>query len=599
MAQQQLKDSFLDLERHRQLLEQNIEKLRKSLQHWQTWSAEYEGLKEEVLALGKASAADLLRLKETYEADLVTATEISDILGVSASSSVPRSAEQVLNVLDRRLDYVTQNIKTVEKQLETAETKLEKAAVVGRPEVRNEEGLPLMEIFEELDEEGNVIEGRVEAHGSNKGSLEELLRKAGVSDTRSSAKTVPSASKESEEGSEKTQHGQEVNAVAKKAPIPPTPSKKSVTFTEDLEETTPIKPDQKAIKEAQKEAKRLEEVMERAADLNKPIADPVIPADESPEDAKLRQEMLSYGMSEVGAVVAELDFEEDSDFTDEGYDDEDEDAESLEEEDAFGRSTRPVISNDLRAEMRALEDKLGVRMMQNVGSNPDLDPEILESQDLQVTDPVKPTSRKESTPPSSAIETTKSAGAPKKGVRFAEELDISEPPEPLTSKAPVVATQVPSRMKAPVSDIVERAPVLSDKSATNSAEPPKKSSRFKASRPGPASAPFTPTPKYAPPSRTRTVPTGPIGQTLASTIVEKPTPSADAVPEPDMHDPALLQQEVATEYYKKRNLMVQRQGGFRDLDDEEEKRTGIIPFTEEEGGKKKVSRFMAARLARS
>jgi unconventional prefoldin RPB5 interactor 1 len=47
---QKVKDSFLDLERHRQLLEENIEKLRKLLRHWQTWEAEYEGLKEEILS---------------------------------------------------------------------------------------------------------------------------------------------------------------------------------------------------------------------------------------------------------------------------------------------------------------------------------------------------------------------------------------------------------------------------------------------------------------------------------------------------------------------------------------------------------------------
>ena len=46
-------DSFVDLERLRLQLEENVKKLRKSLQHWQTWSAEYEGLKEEILGLGE------------------------------------------------------------------------------------------------------------------------------------------------------------------------------------------------------------------------------------------------------------------------------------------------------------------------------------------------------------------------------------------------------------------------------------------------------------------------------------------------------------------------------------------------------------------
>jgi unconventional prefoldin RPB5 interactor 1 len=45
-----VKDSFADLERHRLRLEGNVSKLKKALKHWQTWEAEYEGLKEEILA---------------------------------------------------------------------------------------------------------------------------------------------------------------------------------------------------------------------------------------------------------------------------------------------------------------------------------------------------------------------------------------------------------------------------------------------------------------------------------------------------------------------------------------------------------------------
>lgn len=58
-----VKDSLVDLERHRLRLEENLVKLRRSLQHWQTWEAEYEGLKEEILAAGdNASSTDLVRL---------------------------------------------------------------------------------------------------------------------------------------------------------------------------------------------------------------------------------------------------------------------------------------------------------------------------------------------------------------------------------------------------------------------------------------------------------------------------------------------------------------------------------------------------------
>ena len=45
------KDSFLDLERQRRRLEENVQQLRKSLQYWQLWEAEYEGLKEEIATI--------------------------------------------------------------------------------------------------------------------------------------------------------------------------------------------------------------------------------------------------------------------------------------------------------------------------------------------------------------------------------------------------------------------------------------------------------------------------------------------------------------------------------------------------------------------
>jgi len=48
-----IKDSFVDVERYRLQLEESVAKLPKSLQYWQTWEAEYEGLKEEILGLGE------------------------------------------------------------------------------------------------------------------------------------------------------------------------------------------------------------------------------------------------------------------------------------------------------------------------------------------------------------------------------------------------------------------------------------------------------------------------------------------------------------------------------------------------------------------
>lgn len=65
-----------------------------------------------------------------------------------------RSAKQVLGVLSRRIDYVQDNVKAVSKNLEAEQRKLDQANFADH---RDESGLPLTEITEELDEEGNVI----------------------------------------------------------------------------------------------------------------------------------------------------------------------------------------------------------------------------------------------------------------------------------------------------------------------------------------------------------------------------------------------------------------------------------------------------------
>lgn len=58
---------------------------------------------------------------------------------------------------DRDTVDVTDNISKVERQLETGEEKLAGLLVVQGPEVLTEDGEPIIEIREELDEEGNMI----------------------------------------------------------------------------------------------------------------------------------------------------------------------------------------------------------------------------------------------------------------------------------------------------------------------------------------------------------------------------------------------------------------------------------------------------------
>jgi unconventional prefoldin RPB5 interactor 1 len=594
---QVVKDSFLDLEKHRQLLEDNIEKLRKSLRHWQTWEAEYEGLKEEILAAKPTpNPQQLLAICHGYEGELVTRKEVEELLGVTAV----RSAAQVVNMLDRRIDYVEQNVRTIEKQIETGENRLAAATVISTPDVRNEEGLPLTEIIEELDEEGNVISSHTSTPGSTKPQLLEVLQKAGVKDLPipSTSSTLPSS--------------MEVVDDPNPALLSSTKdTKKGVKFTDDTKSGTEL--------EMSQTARRLEDVM-KLAKLQEavPSEPPVIPADESPEDAALRREMLQYGMSEVGAVVAELNLEDGSDWTDDGNDQDDE-MSSTDDEDEYGRSTGHVVDEELRQRMIELEEKLGVRMMENVGKKAS-DYDIVK----EGIGRVAINDREENVVPKTGLEDKSredstfqpTSTSAKKSVRFSEDLDISSAPKSPTSPAPTVNKP---KLLAPVTDIVERTlPVQADGPI-----PQKKTSRFKLARGSPSgnlngplatssnsqtisnlslhpAKPISPKPFSTPipfsPAidQDRTVPTGPEGKTLAATVVERDIPPNTTIAEPDELNPQLLHQEVATEYHKTRNRMIYKQGGFVKEEEGE-----IVPFTEEEGGPKKMSRFKAARLARA
>ncbi|KAK6581101.1 hypothetical protein PZA11_006589 [Diplocarpon coronariae] len=590
-ANEHVKDSFLDLERHRQLLEENIDKLRKSMLHWQIWEAEYEGLKEEILAANSPlTREELLALGRGYEGQLVREKELEDIFG----SKEGRSAAQVVNLLDRRIDYVEQNVRTIEKQIRTAEDKLAAASVISMPDVRNEEGLPLTEIMEELDDGGNVISSRLSTPSSVKPQLLEALEKAGIKNLLPGT-TTP-----------------EVIAPADKTLLPPDhaepkgskPKKKGVKFAEDTKPGPEL--------EKSQTAKRIEDIMKIAKEQeSRPSEPPTIPTNESPNDAALRREMLQYGMSEVGAVVAELEFEEDSDWTDNGYDD----TSSIDDEDAFGRSTGRLVDDQLRQQMLELEERLGLRAMQNVGKENDED-KMVEEGIGRITINSKITTSRNDTGHVSDPKSITSSYTPstKKSVRFSEELDISPAAKPPITSSPTKK----QRSGAPVSDVVERDvptraadPVPREKlslfktaratssnvlngplaSSSNQQNKPLVLHPATSSLPKPFSTPIAFSPVEGP---SRTVPTGPEGQILAPMIVERGTPISTSTLEPDDLDPQLLHQEVATDYHKMRNRMIQKQGGF--LQEEESE---IVPFSEEEGGPKKVSRFKAARLSRS
>lgn len=310
-----------------------------------------------------------------------------------------------------------------------------------------------------------------------------------------------------------------------------------------------------------------------------------IPEDESPEDARLRREMLQYGLNEVGSVVAELELEEDYSDDDEDYDfDDDENISENEDEDEHGRSTGKLVGSKYRQQMLELEEKLMARMIENVGpepdeSNPEIDPEDLRRLVI----------RKDEEMPSSNVEEPVAKPkdpSTKKGVRFSDVLDIQEAPKP---KGKQPASRVVPKKAAPIIENVMERKAPGGVPAAQEAKKPAKVSRFKQDRTQEPSQPSTEATQEPATIKEEDRPI------LSNSIVERPATTPTGPPQdPDELDPEIQQRQLASEYYRMRNSMIRQQGGFKMTEEDIER-----PLMEERDGKvKKVSRFKAARLGK-
>lgn len=341
---------------------------------------------------------------------------------------------------------------------------------------------------------------------------------------------------------------------------------------------------------------------------------PVVPSGESPEDDLLRHQMLKYNMEDVGAVVAELDLEDGADWSDEGDEDYDEvigdedDEEENGDEDEFGRTKRRVIDDRYRMGMLELDRRLNQKVMQSSGRevhSGNLDKRNIGNEVVH--------DREDVNRPDPSL--------------------IAQSPFNIESETKDLSSFDASQSLRTGQPLPQRVEIFTKQSSNSSQS--SKVSRFKASRKV-VSAEDTITPP-TPPTSTfkalvasniveRSVPksSSPLVVTqpnasVVSSIVEKPplpiypagvaitesnpyTPSTSReknsstiAVEPDGLDASLLQQQVATEYHRMRNRMIQRQGGF--LASAEEESSGGLVRLDEGGEGKKVSRFKAARLS--
>ncbi|KAI1166991.1 Prefoldin subunit-domain-containing protein [Nemania serpens] len=586
----QAKDTLEDPEAHIRQLEEQVDKLVIALDEWRQWKQDYEVLRREIQALSPtATRSALTQTRQAFKGELVDEKELVGIFGRDDA----KKRDQVVSTVSNRLDYVSKNIATLTKQLEAAENTLATSRISSHPDADGEDGLPITEISEELDDDDNIVSYSLRRPGESQPQLIEALEKAGIgesslsshdlasSTTSDISKPLPAISSKPADTARKSQpNGARTTKGSGKQAL----KKKSVTFTEDTKEAREIKPST--------HVQRLEELYRQAKDQENSITDPIMPADEPPEDAELREDMIRYNrqtmMYEMAPIVAELQLEEGSaDDDDWNYDDSEEDDDD--DEDQWGRSTSGVVDDEYRQQMLELKERLSKQTFGEQRASIDEDDEFAEGIG-RIT--VKhedrgPAKDNPKLPAAKRVADSISKDEAKKSVRFAPSINVAESspsaaqPESLQSQPPDVD---------PLSDVVERRPSKANDNIPKSARKP---SRFRKARANDASAtqpqPIAP---EKPTDTTRYAPSGPEGQTLSSTILEH-EPSNE-VKEPDELDANLLHQQVTEEYYKMRNKMIGRHGGFL-----KENTDPIQPLEEEEGGPKRLSRFKAARLATS
>lgn len=405
----------------REQLEATLSKLQASLKYWQIWEAEYLGFIEELELLNHdPSPEDMVQVGISYGGDVVDEKEIRSIVNIN---KIPRKRAQVIQVLTARAETGRSSAETVQKQITKAEQQLDEVLMVARPSVKNEEGDDLMEIMEDLDEEGNVISSKVESFEKNINHINNILKER--SKANSANNTVPNSIETS---------------TTEKSTTPSNPSQIVTSTKSPHGEDASIKREVTLVSAASTKRIDVEDVIDPTT-IEPDIE--AIGSDSEIDELEAQREMRQY-MQDLGPVVASLDLISD----DEDWPDEDEDGDEAEENIYGMNSIADEISEDYIKEMEALMKK---HSLNTYGATPT---PIIKQENKEVKSPKM------------------------KGVRFADNLDVAPVPKPATVSAPTTTRKPPSN-SAPLSHtIVERTSTQKPFVA----QPPGRVSRFKAAK---------------------------------------------------------------------------------------------------------------------
>jgi len=92
----------VDADALRETLEARVSKLQKTLQYWQTWEAEYEGLKDELDALEEDPTTEqMYQIGCDYASHVVNEKEVAQLVALGKTPA--RSRMQVVALLKGRM----------------------------------------------------------------------------------------------------------------------------------------------------------------------------------------------------------------------------------------------------------------------------------------------------------------------------------------------------------------------------------------------------------------------------------------------------------------------------------------------------------------
>ncbi|EMR09352.1 hypothetical protein PNEG_02305 [Pneumocystis murina B123] len=183
--------------------EERYKKTEEDFIRWEGYGKEYEKLRSFLVDISKTTRRPYLvpfSEKGFIPGFLVHTNEILVLYG--ENWFVERSSVQAIDIVDRRLEYVNNCLKTLDKKKKDLKSYLDHVIKTNEGKIYNEEGLPIVEIREELNEDGSIANSEVlENLGENwlKEASEELMKKLNISPETSKDCEVFDAKKDSKE----------------------------------------------------------------------------------------------------------------------------------------------------------------------------------------------------------------------------------------------------------------------------------------------------------------------------------------------------------------------------------------------------------------